>query len=45
MDSRVVRAGTGRGSDEGEMYLGEADKVWIVHNNGITTIQLDRPQS
>ena len=45
LDTNVVISGTGSGSHEGEIYLGGADKVWVVHDNGITTIQLDRPQS
>lgn len=45
LDTSVVISGTGSGSHEGEIYLGGTDKIWIVHNNGITTIQLDRPQS
>jgi hypothetical protein len=45
LDTSVVISGTGSGSHEGEINLGGADKVWVVHDNGITTIQLDRPQS
>ena len=45
LDTSVLISGTGSGSHEGEIYLGGADKVWIVHDNGITSIQLDRPQS
>jgi hypothetical protein len=45
LDTSVLISGTGSGSHEGEIYLGGAAKIWIVHNNGITSIQLDRPQS
>lgn len=45
LDTSVLISGTGNGSHEGEIYLGGAAKIWVVHNNGITSIQLDRPQS
>ena len=45
LDATVLISGAGSGTHEGEIYLGGASKVWVVHNNGITTIQLDRPQS
>jgi len=45
LDTSVLISGTGSGSHEGEIYLGGATKIWVVHNNGITSIQLDRPQS
>ena len=45
LDTSVLISGTGSGSHEGEIYLGGAAKIWVVHNNGITSIQLDRPQS
>ena len=45
LDTSVIISGTGNGSHEGEVYLGGASKIWVVHDNGITTIQLDRPQS
>ena len=45
LDTTILISGTGSGTHEGEIYLGGANKVWVIHNNGITTIQLDRPQS
>jgi hypothetical protein len=45
LDTSVLISGTGSGSHEGEIYLGGAAKIWVVHHNGITSIQLDRPQS
>ncbi|HIF91234.1 MAG TPA: hypothetical protein EYQ58_06865 [Candidatus Poseidoniales archaeon] len=45
LDTSVLISATGSGSHEGELYLGGAAKIWVVHNNGITSIQLDRPQS
>jgi len=45
LDTSVIISGTGNGSHEGEIYLGGASKIWVIHDNGITTIQLDRPQS
>ncbi|MCS5533588.1 MAG: hypothetical protein NZ736_04960 [Candidatus Poseidoniaceae archaeon] len=45
LDTSVIISGTGNGSHEGQIYLGGASKIWVVHDNGFTTIQLDRPQS
>ena len=45
LDTSVLISGTGSGSHEGEISLAGATKIWVVHNNGITSIQLDRPQS
>lgn len=45
LDTSVIISATGSGSHQGEIYLGGADNIWVVHDNGITTIQLDRPQS
>jgi len=45
LDTSVLISGTGSGSHEGQISLAGATKIWVVHNNGITSIQLDRPQS
>jgi hypothetical protein len=45
LDTSVIISGTGSGSHEGQISLGGASNIWVVHDNGITTIQLDRPQS
>lgn len=45
LDSNVSISGTGAGSHEGTVVLAGVTSVWVVHSNGITSLEYDRPQS
>tara|TARA_B100001564_G_C20633219_1_gene668328 strand:+ start:1139 stop:1609 length:471 start_codon:yes stop_codon:yes gene_type:complete len=44
LDSEVFVSGTGNGQHNGTVELSGASLVWIVHQDGITSIQPVRPQ-
>ncbi|HJL97843.1 MAG: hypothetical protein HOL22_00015 [Euryarchaeota archaeon] len=45
LDTNVSISGAGAGSHEGSVVLAGVTSVWIVHSDGMTTLQYDRPQS
>ena len=45
LDTNVSLSGTGSGTHQGEVVLAGVTSVWIVHSDGVTTMQYDRPQS
>jgi len=45
LDTNVSISGTGAGSHQGTIVLAGVTSVWIVHSDGVTTLQYDRPQS
>jgi|TARA_B110000914_G_scaffold131238_1_gene114677 hypothetical protein len=45
LDTNVSISGTGAGSHQGTVVLAGVTSVWIVHSDGITSLQYDRPQS
>ena len=45
LGTNVSISGTGAGSHEGTVVLAGVTSVWIVHTDGITSLQYDRPQS
>ena len=44
LDTEVFVSGTGSGSHSGTVELSGAQMVWVVHKDGITSIEVDRPQ-
>ena len=44
LDTEVFVSGTGSGSHSGTVELSGAQMVWVVHKDGITSIEADRPQ-
>ena len=44
LDLEVSISGTGSGQHSGEVQLSGISTIWIVHNDGITSVQLERPQ-
>lgn len=45
LDTNVSISGTGAGGHQGTVVLAGVTSVWVVHSDGITTLQYDRPQS
>ena len=45
LGTNVSISGTGTGSHQGTVVLAGVTSVWIVHSDGITFLQYDRPQS
>ena len=45
LDMEVLLSGTGSGAHSGEIPLAGAERIWVVHENGATTVTLDRPQA
>ncbi|MCH1540911.1 MAG: hypothetical protein L7S56_05710 [Candidatus Poseidonia sp.] len=45
LDTDVSLSGTGSGSHSGIIPLAGIDRIWVVHDNGVTFITLDRPQA
>jgi len=45
LDTEVSISGTGAGSHTGRVPLGGVDRVWVVHENGVTSISLERPKA
>ena len=44
LDSNISISGTGAGTHEGTLTLAGIDSIWVVHYNGVTSIEYDRPQ-
>jgi len=44
LDTEVFVSGTGSGSHGGTIELSGAQMIWVSHKDGITSIDLDRPQ-
>ena len=44
LDTQVYLSGTGTGGHTGTVSLSGAQMVWICHKDGITSIEVDRPQ-
>lgn len=45
LDMRVALSGTGAGTHEGVVPLAGVDRIWVVHEDGVTFLSLDRPQA
>ena len=43
LDMQVALSGTGAGSHEGLVPLAGVERLWVVHENGVTSLSLDRP--
>lgn len=44
LDTEVFVSGTGAGVHSGTVELSGAQMIWVVHKDGITSIEVDRPQ-
>ena len=44
LDTNVSISGTGAGSHEGTLTLAGIDSIWVVHYQGVTSIEYDRHQ-
>ena len=44
LDTEVFVSGTGSGAHSGTVELSGAKMIWVVHKDGITSIEVDRPQ-
>ena len=44
LDTEIFVSGTGSGSHSGTIDLSGAQMIWVVHKDGITSIEVDRPQ-
>ena len=44
LDTNVSISGTGAGRHEGTLTLSGIDSIWVVHYQGVTSIEYDRPQ-
>ena len=44
LDTNISISGTGAGTHEGTLTLAGIDSIWVVHYNGVTSIEYDRPQ-
>ncbi len=44
LDLEVSISGTGSGQHSGEVQLSGISTIWVVHSDGITSVQLERPQ-
>ena len=45
LDLEVALSGTGAGAHEGIVPLAGVERVWVVHENGVTSLSLDRPSA
>ena len=44
LDTQVYVSGSGAGGHSGTVNLSGAQMVWICHKDGVTSIEVDRPQ-
>ena len=44
LDTEVFISGTGAGNHTGSIDLSGAQMIWILHKDGVTSIEVDRPQ-
>ncbi|MDG1549543.1 MAG: hypothetical protein P8Q94_05795, partial [Candidatus Poseidoniaceae archaeon] len=44
LDTQVYLSGTGTGGHTGTVSLSGSQMVWISHKDGVTSIDVDRPQ-
>ena len=44
LDTNISISVTGAGTHEGTLTLAGIDSIWVVHYNGTTSIEYDRPQ-
>ena len=44
LDTEVYLSGAGSGEHTGTVNLSGSEMIWVVHSDGITSIQLERPQ-
>ena len=44
LDTNISISGTGAGTHEGTVTLSGIDSIWVVHYQGVTSIEYDRPQ-
>ena len=45
LDMEVALSGTGAGTHEGRVPLAGVERVCVVHENGVTSLSLDRPSA
>ena len=45
LDMEVSLSGTGAGTHEGRVPLAGVERLWVVHEDGVTFLSLDRPQA
>jgi hypothetical protein len=45
LDMRVALSGTGASTHEGSVPLAGVDRLWVVHEDGVTFLSLDRPKA
>tara|TARA_B100000614_G_C14339471_1_gene408210 strand:- start:235 stop:684 length:450 start_codon:yes stop_codon:yes gene_type:complete len=44
LDTQVFISGTGSGTHTGTVNLSGAQMIWVTHKDGVTSIEVDRPQ-
>ena len=44
LDTEIFVSGTGSGAHTGTIDLSGAQMIWVVHKDGVTSIEVDRPQ-
>lgn len=44
LDTNISISGTGAGTHEGTITLAGINSIWVVHYEGVTSIEYDRPQ-
>ena len=44
LDTEVFISGTGAGNHTGSIDLSGAQMIWVLHKDGVTSIEVDRPQ-
>ncbi|MFL2949435.1 MAG: hypothetical protein ACJZ40_03520 [Candidatus Poseidoniaceae archaeon] len=44
LDTNISISGTGAGVHEGQLTLAGVNSIWVVHYQGVTSIEYDRPQ-
>ena len=45
LDIEISLSGTGSSSHEGRVPLAGVDRIWVVHDDGLTFLSLDRPRA
>lgn len=45
LDIEISLSGTGLSSHEGRVPLAGVERIWVVHDDGLTFLSLDRPQA
>ena len=45
LDIEISLSGTGSSSHEGRVPLAGVERIWVVHDDGLTFLSLDRPQA